>query len=93
MALQNGARDFDWQSRGEARVARNAARVFAALVGAADDDIFDLLGFEFAAGEHGNDRAGEKIVGAHFGEGACIAAERSALAVVNVCVEHGISFR
>src|SRR5215203_592409 len=69
-------------------MARHAARVFAALVRAADDDVFDLFSFEFAACEHRLDCAGKEVIGAHFGEAAGIAAERGTLSIVNIGVEH-----
>ena len=93
IALQNGARNLDRQSGRQSRVARNAARVFATLVGAADDDVLDLLGFELTAGHYRVDRAGEKVVGTHLGEGSGIAAERGALSIEYVRVEHGNSFQ
>ena len=48
IALEHRARRLDRQSRREPRVTRHAAAVLAALVGAADDDVLDLLRLEGA---------------------------------------------
>ena len=57
---------------------RDVTAVLAGLVGAADDDVLDLVGREAALGDHLADHAGEHVVRAHLGEGAGVPAERAA---------------
>jgi hypothetical protein len=43
VTLQHSSRDLDWQIGGKAGVTRYAARIFTALIRAADHDVFNLL--------------------------------------------------
>src|SRR3989442_1266361 len=63
VALQHRARNLDRQPGDERGVARDAAAVLAALVGAADDDVLDLVGGKAAVGDDLGDDAGEHVVG------------------------------
>ncbi len=49
-------------------MAGDAAAVFAPLVGAANDDILDLVGGKAALRDHLGDHLGEHVVGPHPGE-------------------------
>src|SRR5260370_35524616 len=67
----------------------DAAAVLAGLIGAADDDVFDLVGVERALlDDLGYDR-GQHGGGPHSGQGPGVAAERGAQSVVDIAVEHG----
>jgi hypothetical protein len=89
VALEHRAADLDRQAGEQAGMARDAARVFAALVGAADHDVLELLGLEAAARHQFLHHAGEQVVGANAGQRAGVAADGGAESVVQVCVEHG----
>src|SRR5215467_5110980 len=66
----------------------DAAAVFASLIGAADDDILDLLRVERALLDDLGNNRGEHVIGPHSRQGAGVAAEGCALTVVQVSVEH-----
>src|SRR5271166_2674168 len=67
----------------------DAAAVLAGLVGAADDDVLDLLRVERALLDDFGDDRRQHVVGPHPGESAGVAAEWGAQSVVDVAVEHG----
>src|SRR3974377_1042705 len=70
-------------------MAPDTAAIFAGLIGAADDDVFELLRIERALlDDLRNDRS-QHVVGPHPGERPGMAAERGAQGVVDVAVEHG----
>jgi len=73
----------------EPGMARDAAAVLAGLVGAAHDDILDLIGREAAIGDHPRDDPGEHVVGPQPRQRAGMAAKRAAPAGIEIGVEHG----
>ena len=89
IALQHRARDLDRQSGDQRSVARHAAAVLAGLIGAADDDILDLLGREAAIGDDPGDDPCEHVVGPQPRERAGMASERAAPTGIEISVEHG----
>ena len=70
-------------------MARDAAAVLAALIGAADDDVFDLVGGEPALRDDLGDDFGEHVVGPQSGERAGVASKGAAQAGVEISLEHG----
>jgi hypothetical protein len=63
--------------------------VLAALVGAADDEILDLFGFERSFLHYGLDDLRQQIVGPDLGQHAGVPAEGGAQSVIDIGVEHG----
>src|SRR5438874_5746602 len=70
-------------------VAGDAAAVLAGLIGAADDDILDLLRREAAISDDPGDDPGEHVVGPQPRERAGMASERAAPTGIEISVEHG----
>jgi hypothetical protein len=71
---------------------RYAPAVFAALVGASDDEILDLLRLESRLLEQVLDDVRQKIVWAYLGERARMATEWRPQSFVNISIEHDGSF-
>ena len=72
-----------------AGMARDAAAVLARLIGAADDDILDLVRAKPLSPTTLAIDRGQHVVGPHLGERAGMAAERGAQTVIDIGVEHG----
>src|SRR5712671_7105772 len=68
---------------------RDAAAILAALVGAANDDILDLVGGKAALRDDLGDDCGEHVVGPQPSERAGMASKGAAQAGVEIGIEHG----
>src|SRR5258706_4656269 len=68
---------------------RHATAVLATLVGAADDDILDLVSAETALRDDLGDDLSEHVVGPQPGERAGVASKRAAQTGVKISLEHG----
>src|SRR3954463_5171855 len=88
VTLQHSSRDLDWQIGGKAGVTRYAARIFTALIRAADHDVFNLLRLELAVRHNRLDSAREQIIRTHFGERSRITAKWSALSFIDISIQH-----
>ena len=88
IALQYRAGDLDRQSGQEPGMPRDAAAVFAGLVGAAVDDVLDPFRVEGTLLDDLGDDRGQHVVGSHPGESAGVPAKGGAQCIVDVAVEH-----
>src|SRR5438874_9890172 len=70
-------------------MARDAAAILAGLIGAADDDVLDLVRREAAVGDDPGDDPGEHVVGPQPRQRAGMASERAAPTGIEISVEHG----
>src|SRR6266851_2239755 len=68
---------------------RDAAAVLAALVGAADHDILDLVGGKATLRDDPGDDLGEHVVGPHPGKRAGMASKGAAQTGIEIGLEHG----
>ncbi len=83
------AAGLDRQSAEEGRVARDIARVFAGLVGAADDGVFVIPGLEGIARDQRRDHPGEQVIRPYRRKHAGMAADGRAQTVIDIGIHHG----